>query len=160
MCGNNLPWRDHLKLLGNTVESDNSVKIDIDMKRAKFIGKLHSLSQEFGFCSPDIQMKMINIYATSFYGANQYRIYTNQCDKFYTAYNMCVRNIFKVPYQTHRYLIESISDCVHPKVMICSRFVKCVNTWINCNKPAIVMLENIDKNYNSKVCGKKPVNDC
>ena len=74
-CGNNLPWRDNLKLLGNIVQNDNSMKTDNDVKRGKFIGKIHSLAQEFGLSSPEIQMKMINTYATSFYGSNLYRLY-------------------------------------------------------------------------------------
>ena len=154
LCGDNLPWRDNLKLLGNIVQNDNSMKSDNDVKRGRFIGKIHSLTQEFGFTSPEVQMKMIKTYATSFYGSNLYRFYTDQCDKLYSAYNICVRNIFKVPLRTHRYLIESISSCLHPKVMICSRFVKFVDSLLECNKPAIIMLGNLVKNDNSKVCGK------
>ena len=65
-----------------------------------------------------------------------------------------VVDIFKVPFRTHRYLIESISECLHPKVMICSRFVKFVDGLVKCNKPAIVMLGNLGKSDNSRVCGK------
>ena len=39
LCGNNLPWRDDLKLLGNIVQSANSMRTDNDVKRGKFIGK-------------------------------------------------------------------------------------------------------------------------
>ena len=40
---------EKLNHLGNMKESDNSMKIDISMKRAKFIGKVNSLNQEFYF---------------------------------------------------------------------------------------------------------------
>ena len=155
MLGNDpLPWRDNLKLLGNILDSDNSMKTDSDMKRCKFIGKIHSLNQEFGFASPEIKMKLLNIYTTSFYGSSLYRLYSSQCDKIYQAYNICVRNTFSVPRRTHKYLIETISQCIHPKVMICTRFVKFVNSLNKCNKSGILLLINMVQNDNSTVCGK------
>ena len=41
-----MPWVDEIKHLGNVLESNNSMKRDIAVKRGKFIGKLNSLSQE------------------------------------------------------------------------------------------------------------------
>lgn len=149
-----LPWMDSLKLLGNILDSDNSMKTDSDMKRCKFIGKIHSLNQEFGFVSSDIKMKLLNIYTTSFYGSSLYRIYSNQCDRLYHSYNICVRNTFSVPRRTHKYLIETISQCMHPKVMICARFVKFIRTLNRCNKPGICLLVNMVQNDNRTVCGK------
>ena len=70
-----LPWMDSLKLLGNILDSDNSMKTDSDMKRCKFIGKINSLNQEFGFVSSEIKMKLLNIYTTSFYVSSLYTIF-------------------------------------------------------------------------------------
>ena len=42
---------------------------DLEIKRRKFIGKYHSLKQEFGFSSSEVLLKLANIYATSFYGS-------------------------------------------------------------------------------------------
>ena len=99
-------------------------------------------------------MKLMNIYTTSFYGSSLYRLYSNQCDKLYHAYNICVRNIFSVPRRTHTYLIETISECLHPKVMICARFVKFVKSLNNCNKSGIYFLIKLVQNDNRTVCGK------
>ena len=154
LCEDPLPWRDSLKLLGNTLDSDNQMKTDNDMKRCKFIGKIHSLNQEFGFASPEIKMKLLNIYTTSFYGSSLYKLYTNQCDKLYHAYNICVRRTFSVPRRTHNYLIETISQCMHPKVMICARFVKFVESLNTCKKSSILLLIKMVQDDNSTVCGK------
>ena len=43
---------------------------DTKNKRIKFIGKYHSLRQEFGFLESEIFFKIINLHATSFYGSN------------------------------------------------------------------------------------------
>ena len=64
-----LPWVEKLNHLGNTLQSDNSMKIDITAKRAKFIGKVVSLNQEFHFCNPDVVTKLYNIYACSLYSS-------------------------------------------------------------------------------------------
>ena len=41
--GDRLPWVNEIKYLGNTLQSDNSMKRDIAIKRGKFIGKINSL---------------------------------------------------------------------------------------------------------------------
>ena len=40
-----LPWVDHLNHLGNTLQCDNTMTIDMTANRAKFIGKVHYLNQ-------------------------------------------------------------------------------------------------------------------
>ena len=60
-------------------------------------------------------MKLINIYATSFYGSNCYNMYSNSCDRLYRAWNVAVRQVYKVDRTSHRYLIEAISETLHPK---------------------------------------------
>ena len=99
-------------------------------------------------------MKLVNIYTTSFYGSSLYRLYSSQCDRLYAAYNICVRNTFSVPRRTHRYLIETISQCIHPKVMICTRFVKFVKALNMSSKSGICFLINLVQNDNRTVCGK------
>ena len=39
--GNPLPWVTEVKHLGNTLESDNSMKMDCAVKRGVFIGKVN-----------------------------------------------------------------------------------------------------------------------
>ena len=45
-----------------------------------------------------------------------------QCERLYKAWNVAVRHAWKIPNTTHRYLIESISGTLHPKVMLASRY--------------------------------------
>ena len=49
-----LPWVGQVKHLGNTLQSDNSMKVDMSIKRGKFIGKVNSLLQEFHFADPAV----------------------------------------------------------------------------------------------------------
>ena len=52
--------------VGNIVERNNSFTKDFNIKRGNFIGKIHSILQEFYFANPLVKMEMFSIYATSF----------------------------------------------------------------------------------------------
>ena len=60
--GTPLPWVDQITHLGHILQNDNSMNIDCNIKRGQFIGKVHSLLQEFYFSSPTVLMKLVNIY--------------------------------------------------------------------------------------------------
>ena len=79
---NSTPWVTSVKHLGNILECSNSMHQDCSIKRAKFIGKLNSLQQEFHFAEPDVQMKILNIYSTSFYGSGLWDVFKESCEKF------------------------------------------------------------------------------
>ena len=122
--GDHLPWVDSALHVGNTLERDNSFSKDLMMKRGDFIGRIHSILQEFYFANPIVKMKMFNIYSTSFYGSNLWNIFNGSCDRIFTAWNVAVRMAFDIPRDTHRFLIEEISESIHPKVMLAKRFMK------------------------------------
>ena len=54
-------------------------------KRGMFICKFHSLHQEFGFADPDIMMKIVHIYATSFYGSPLWSYSSKEAEKLFTS---------------------------------------------------------------------------
>ena len=144
--GTPLPWQEDVKHLGNILETNNSFTKDCDLKRGKFIGKVHSLFQELHFASPEFVMKMYEIYCSSFYGSNLWKLSGSSCERIYTAWNTACRILFKIPRTSHRYLIEPISQSTHPRVFLSSRFVKYHMTLINSNKSAIRCLANLVKN--------------
>ena len=69
------------KHLGNKLESDISMQQDIAWKKANFIGKMNSLSQEFHFVSPDVLLNIINIYGTSFHGSGLWDLFSKNSDR-------------------------------------------------------------------------------
>ena len=60
--GKPLKYVDKLNHLGNTVQSDNSMKIDVSVKRRKFIGKVNILNQEFYYSCADVKSKLYNLF--------------------------------------------------------------------------------------------------
>ena len=121
--GQELPWVKKVTHLGNVLEADNSMKADIAIKRGKFIGKVNSLLQEFHYVSSQLLIKLVNVYASSFYGSCLWDLLSKDVERIYTTWNVTVRNVFRLDRRTHRVLIEPLSDCLHLKAMLLSRYV-------------------------------------
>ena len=94
--------------------------VDIALKRGAFIGKVNSLLQEFHAVSPEVFIKILNVYATSLYGSNTWDILSTDCEKLYNSYNVRIRNALHIDRCTHRYLIQPLSGNPHLKVMLAS----------------------------------------
>ena len=61
LCGNNLPWVDEFKHLGNHfVNAQNFTKQDVKIKRAQSITKKIELNQEFYFCHPETTLIILD----------------------------------------------------------------------------------------------------
>ena len=82
--GNKHPWVESANHVGNVLERNNSFTLDIKNKRGGFIGRVNSILQEFSFANPIIKMKVISLYATSFYGSSLWNFFDGQCDILYT----------------------------------------------------------------------------
>ena len=143
--GDPLPWVQEVLHLGHHLECDGSMKIDIAMKRGRFIGKVTSLKQEFHFVTPEVKMNLFNIYTKSFYGSNLWNINSNECQRLYSSWNIAVRECFQISRLTHRYLIEEISQFFHPLVDISSRLVKFDKSLTESTKPAIRILATVKR---------------
>ena len=122
--GNPLPWENEVNHLGNLLQCENNFKIDCALKRGKYIGKVHTLIQEFHFISAEVMTNLIKIYTTSFYSSSLWDLFSSQCERIFTSWNITIRTIFKIPPQSHNYLIESLSNCLHVKGMLASRFMQ------------------------------------
>ena len=118
-----LPWVSQIKHLGHTLQTDNSMTIDMNHKRGIFIGKVNSLMQEFHYAAPHVLLRLVHSYACNLYGSNTWDIFSNECQKICTSYNFAVRNIYNLPRRTHRYLLESLTDLPHLYVQLLSRYV-------------------------------------
>ena len=62
-----------------------------------------------------------------------------------------VRHAFKLPFNSHKYIIEPISNVTHLKTLLCSRFVKFVEKNYKCDKPIIRLLSALCKLDNRTV---------
>ena len=121
--GHALPWVRQVSHLGHTLQVDNSMKIDVNLKRGAFIGKVNSLLQEFYYASPSVLIKLASAYCCNIYGSNVWDLFSSDCQRLFRSYNVALRMIFNLPRTTHRYLVESLTDIPHLYVQLLSRYV-------------------------------------
>ena len=149
-----LPWVNQVNHLGHVLQCDNSMRIDIAKKRGVFIGKMNSLLQEFHFVTPNTLIKLMNIYATTLYGSNTWNIFSIDCEKLYTSFNVAVRQILNLNRCTHRYLIEPLSNTHHLKTIITSRYVTFFKTLVGSSKKPVRFLARLNSMDQRTVLGK------
>ena len=142
---NPIPWTDKYIHLGHVFTRDGSCFNDCTSKKHTFIGKFHSLGQLLENKHPKVFMKLISIYMSDFYGSNLWNLFY-MTDSLFTEWNKCVRFVFRLPFLTHNYLIEPLSESFHLKTMLISRFVKFFTSLQNNIKPSIQNLVSIQAN--------------
>ena len=130
------------------------MKKDVALKRGKFIGKVNSILQELHFADPTILVKLLQVYCTSFYGSCLWDLYSAKIDRLYRSWNVSVRNIFQVPYNTHRYLVQPLTDSSHPKTMLSRRFAKFMPSLVCSTKSSISYLARLVRYDNRTLAGR------
>ena len=127
LCGNPLPWVDHCKHLGNYVENRiDGMKHDLQIKKAQYINKNNELEQEFHFCHPKTKFTVNKIYTSHFTGSPLCNLFGCEAVKLESTWNRSVKIMYNLPYDTHRWLIEPISESLHIKRILIQRFLNFV----------------------------------
>ena len=99
-------------------------------------------------------MNLLNTYVTSFYGSGLWDLFGSDCDRLYRAWNVAIRQAWGVPNTTHRYFIEPLSKCLHPKVMLACRFSIFVTSLLNSNKFGVRLTARLLSKDLSTVTGR------
>ena len=155
LSGNNLPWIDGAKYLGNTVTNKiNGLQNGIKSKRARYIEKNCELLQEFPFIYPEIMCKINSIYNRSFPGSVLWDFTSKNFKMAVNSWSVSVRHIWKLPINTHRYFIEPLGG-IHAKSMLYCRFRKFVQSILKSDKKAAIYLLHKTLNDKRTITGKK-----
>ena len=96
---------------------------DIRKKRAAFISKNNELNQEFWFSHPSTKVSINLIYNFHFTGSPTWDLFCKDAKMLENTWNTAVRIMYDLPLQTHRYLIEPISEVKHLKFVLIERFI-------------------------------------
>ena len=143
LCGNPLPWVNHCKHLGNHLENKiNGMKHDLTIKQAQYINKNNDLEQEFYFCHPQTKFNINKIYNSHFTGSPLWNLFGSEALKMESTWNRSVKNMYDLPYATHRWLIEPISESLHLRRILIQRFLSFVRQVKKSEKVITNMLLN------------------
>jgi hypothetical protein len=140
-----LPWVDSHEHLGHLIHKDATMSHDTFCKRGQFISKVHALRQELGRQYPEVFMKLVSIYFTSFYGSNLWDLYGEATRKLYVTWNETVKHCFDLPFATHRYILQDIVSLPHVRTCLIRRFIKFYSTLKDCSKLEVRNLFDIQR---------------
>ena len=146
LYGKPLPWVDSHPHLGNLIHMDGSMDHDLLCKRGEFISKLHSLRQELGDQSPEVFIKLVNIYLLSMHGSNTWDLFGPAARQLFISWNVAIKTAFDLPHATHRFILQDMVNVPHLRVQLLKRFVKFYFHLKNNVKPEIRYLLHLQKN--------------
>ena len=158
--GDPLPWVETAKHLGHILTTEvikdfsypNTNK-DLLVKRAIFFDKVHSLVQEFGFCSKRLLCELMRIYSTSFYGSMIWSMKSEDYIKLIRSFNTAIKLIWDLPHPTHKNFIEQLIDFPHLQSMLHSRYIGFAWSVKNSKKDEVKLLYNICKDDQTTITG-------
>ena len=145
-----LPWVQSAKYLGNVIEDipDGFCK-DSWQKRARYIERNIELNLEFPTAHPEVKCRINRIYNTSYPGSVLYDMTSNSANQLINSWSVSVRQMWGLPMQAHRYLIEELAGD-HAQAMILSRYIKFLQNAKKSPKlPVQMMLQRVFRNINT-----------
>ena len=71
---------------------------------------------------------------------------SKDAEKLYRTWNVTVRNVYRLDRRTHRNLIEPLSNCLHLKGMLLSRFVSFHRELLKSRKFSVRFLARLQQN--------------
>ena len=146
LCGHPLPWVENCKHLGNYVENKyDGMRQDLKIKQAQFISKNNDLEQEFYFCHPQTKFSVNKIYNSHFTGSPLWNLFSSEAIKLEGTWNRSVKVMYDLPYETHRRLIEPITESLHLRRILIQRFLNFIIQIRKSSKPIINILFNAIK---------------
>ena len=124
LCGNSLPWVTSGKHLGVTIGNKiDGMKMDLKIKRADYINKNNDIHQEFGFSHPKTKIRINLVYNTHLTGSCLWDLFSKEAVQMENTWNVSMRLMLDLPRETHRRLIEPLSEVRHIKFVLLKRFL-------------------------------------
>ena len=123
LCKQEIDWKLSMKYLGNILLYNLNDKNDVKFKRGNFVASVNSLLANFKVASSDVLNMLFLSYCCSFYGANVSTLDNKNLNALFTSYNIALRNVWKLPYNSHRNIIYDLSGQPSLHDILISRFI-------------------------------------
>ena len=101
-----LPWVDRVEHLGHILQQNGSMEADGSRARASFMSHANDIRDNLYFATPEQRVKAIQLYCCDGYGTMLWNFRSDYAESFFKAWNIQIRNSWKVSYMTHTYLVE------------------------------------------------------
>ena len=127
------------------MSSNCTTSQDVLQKRASFIQTCYNLNQEFSFATEEVRLKMLRLYNTAFYGFNTWKFNSDEVTKLGKTWNINLRITLDLPYDTHCWIVEELSEGRHFFQLLFARFLKFVRSVARNKRVEVRSLYNICK---------------
>ena len=138
--GDKLPWKEFSKHIGNYLHENGTMNKDISIKRAQFIQNCMNQNDEFECLPIESQEKLLSIYNSHFTGSNLWDLSSESTNQVFGSWNRNLKIVKKLPLETHKYLIEGISEYPHIKKRIFERYLTFIKSLVESKKPIVSSL--------------------
>ena len=91
---------------------------------------------------PDDQVKLLYLYNAHFSGSSSWNFCGQQFQQLVNSWNVNIKVIYDLPYATHSYLAEDLTEGRHARQMIYKRFVTFLSNIATNRRTALVSLLN------------------
>ena len=146
LYGNDLPWVTSIQHLGSKIENrTKGTTLDLMEKRAMFINRNNELIQEFHFAHPITLIRANNIFNTSFYGSVIWNLFDDAAERLEKSWNISQRLMLNLHRETHRFLIEPLSEIKHIMLSLYKRYIKFTKNLSQSKKGPLRNLYNLIK---------------
>ena len=105
--GENLPWVERADHLGHVLHQSGSLLADGVRARASFMSKASDIRDNLYFADPRQRVQAIQLYCCDGYGVMLWNFRSDYAESYFKAWNIQVRNAWRVCSETHTYLVES-----------------------------------------------------
>ena len=154
LYGNALPFVKQHKHLGHLVHEDESSTHDMQARLRELVAKFHSLRQQVGRQDPIVMMTLVRTYLCSLYGSSLWDLSGTESIQADTTWNSIVRSAFELPMDTHRYIVEHLTNGKHIRHIILKRFQNFHAQLKACNKEEVHQLVRLQECDDRSVFGR------
>ncbi len=99
--GDILTWSHDITHLGHHFNCCLCFRKDINIRKGCFIQCVNEICTAFAFAHAKCGATLLQIYGPSFYGSNLWDLYSNEFMYLGKTWNVAIRKVYNVPFQTH-----------------------------------------------------------
>ena len=121
--GNEIPWVDQIRHLGNFLNTPLNDKIDCRMKISSFYGYVNKLNANFGYLQATVLSTLFNSYC-AFYGSQNWRLGSICLNNVLIAWNKGVRCMLNLPRRTHTWMLGPLLEKYYLRYQFESRTIR------------------------------------
>jgi len=130
-----LEWKESVKHLGAVLRYDLSDQADISDRRNQLFYGSNLIRAKFSVAPSWVQSLLFCAFNTHFYGCTAWDLNSKDIDSFITAWNRCIRCIWRLPPMTHTKIVHQLT--LDPRSEISKRKSKLKRTMTSSSNKLI-----------------------